>query len=88
MASLKEIRARISSVKSTMKITSAMKMVSAAKLHKAENTCLKFLPYKNKLSESLSNYISSTDIDITIPLAEEREVKRVAIIIFSSNTTV
>lgn len=86
MASLKEIRARISSVKSTMKITSAMKMVSAAKLHKAENTCLKFLPYKNKLSESLSNYISSTDIDITIPLAEDREVKRVAIIIFSSNS--
>ena len=59
MASLKEIRARISSVSSTQKLTSAMKMVSAAKLHKSEEATLKFVPYKNKLSDMLSQYLSS-----------------------------
>ena len=54
MASLKEIRARIASVSSTQKLTSAMKMVSAAKLHKSEEATLKFVPYKNKLSDMLS----------------------------------
>ena len=61
MASLKEIRARIASVSSTQKLTSAMKMVSAAKLHKSEEATLKFVPYKNKLSDMLSQYLSSVD---------------------------
>ncbi|MBR0177193.1 MAG: ATP synthase F1 subunit gamma [Bacteroidales bacterium] len=86
MASLKEIRARIASVSSTQKITSAMKMVSAAKLKKAESVTLNFLPYKNKLSEALSNYLGSLEGEVSIPLAEHREVKKVALMAFSSSS--
>lgn len=86
MASLKEIRARIASVASTQKITSAMKMVSAAKLKKAESTTLSFVPYKNKLSEALSNYLGSLEGEVSIPLAENREVKKVALIAFTSSS--
>ena len=86
MASLKEIRARIASVDSTQKITSAMKMVSAAKLKKAENATLRFVPYKAKLSEALSNYLGSLEGTVSIPLAEKREVKKVALIAFSSSS--
>ena len=85
MSSLKEIRARISSVASTEKITSAMKMVSAAKLKRSENTTLNFLPYRDKLSEALSNYLSSLEETVNIPLAEKRKVKRVALIAFTSS---
>ena len=86
MASLKEIRARISSVASTQKITSAMKMVSAAKLKKTEGITTRFLPYKNKLSEALSNYLGSLEGEVSIPLAEKREVKKVALMAFSSSS--
>ena len=86
MASLKEIRARITSVASTQKITSAMKMVSAAKLKKTEGITTRFLPYKNKLSEALSNYLGSLEGEVSIPLAECREVKRVALMAFSSSS--
>ncbi len=86
MASLKEIRARIASVASTQKITSAMKMVSAAKLKKTEGITTRFLPYKNKLSEALSNYLGSLEGEVSIPLAEHREVKRVALMAFSSSS--
>ena len=86
MASLKEIRARISSVASTQKITSAMKMVSAAKLKKTEGITTRFLPYKNKLSEALANYLGSLEGEVSIPLAEKREVKKVALMAFSSSS--
>ncbi len=86
MASLKEIRARIVSIASTQKITSAMKMVSAAKLKKTEGTTTRFLPYKNKLSEALSNYLGSLESKVSIPLAERREVKKVALMAFSSSS--
>ena len=86
MASLKEIRARIVSVDSTHKITSAMKMVSAAKLKKTEGITTRFLPYKNKLTEALSNYLGSLEGEVSIPLAEHREVKRVALMAFSSSS--
>lgn len=86
MSSLKEIRARIASVASTEKITSAMKMVSAAKLKKTEGLTLSFLPYRNKLSEALSNYLSALEEEVSIPLAEQREAKRVAIVAFSSSS--
>ena len=86
MASLKEIRARIASVASTQKITSAMKMVSAAKLKKTEGITTRFLPYKNKLSEALSNYLGSLEGEVSIPLAEHREVKKVALMAFSSSS--
>ena len=86
MASLKEIRERINSVSSTKKITSAMKMVSAAKLHKAEDSIARFLPYKNKLTEVLTQYTSSIDEQISSPLSAQRELKRVSIVCFSSNS--
>ena len=86
MSSLKEIRARINSVASTEKITNAMRMVSAAKLKKTEGATMSFLPYRDKLSEALSNYLSALDENVSIPLAEQREVKRVAIIAFASDS--
>ena len=86
MPNLKEIRARINSVASTGKITSAMKMVSAAKLKKSESMTLSFLPYRNKLSEALSNYLGSLEEKISIPLASKREVKHVTLIAFSSSS--
>ena len=86
MASLKEIRARIASIASTQKITSAMKMVSAAKLKKTEGITTRFLPYKNKLSEALSNYLGSLEGEVSIPLAEHREVKKLALMAFSSSS--
>ena len=85
MPSLKEIRARINSVASTEKITSAMKMVSAAKLKKSEGMTTNFLPYRNKLSEALANYLGSLEEEVAIPLATQREVKRVTLIAFSSS---
>jgi len=85
MASLKEIRARIVSIASTQKITSAMKMVAAAKLKKTEGITTRFLPYKNKLSEALANYLGSLEGEVSIPLAERREVKKVALMAFSSS---
>jgi F-type H+-transporting ATPase subunit gamma len=85
MGNLKEIRARINSVASTEKITSAMKMVSAAKLKKSEGMTLNFLPYRNKLSEALANYLGSLEEEVTIPLAAQREVQRVTLIAFSSS---
>ena len=85
MGNLKEIRARINSVASTEKITSAMKMVSAAKLKKSEGMTLSFLPYRNKLSEALANYLGSLEEAVTIPLATQREVQHVTLIAFSSS---
>ena len=87
MASLKEIRARSLSVNSTKKITSAMKMVSAAKLHKSEENTLRFIPYKQKLTDILTQYLSNIEPGtVQIPLAEKREVKRASIVCISSNS--
>ena len=62
MANLKELRSRIKSVNSTLQITSAMKMVSAAKLWQAQNAIISFRPYSNKLKNLLSNLSSDSDI--------------------------
>ncbi len=86
MASLKEIRARIASVTSTQKITSAMKMVSAAKLKKVEGMVNRFVPFKVKLSGALSNYVASLGESADFPLAEQRKPTRVAIVAFSSSS--
>ena len=59
MASLKEIKSRISSIKSTRQITSAMKMVASAKLHKAQGAIENMLPYQSKLSAILTNFLSN-----------------------------
>ena len=86
MASLKEVKTRINSVKSTRKITSAMKMVASAKLHKAQGAIENMLPYQRKLNKILTNFLSA-DLPIESPYVKEREVKRVAIVAFSSNTS-
>ena len=85
MSGLKEIRNRISSVSSTMQITNAMKMVSAAKLKKAQDSISATLPYSNKLSELIKNISASTESDDTNPLFEKRESKNVLIIAITSN---
>ena len=85
MSGLKEIRNRISSVSSTMQITNAMKMVSAAKLKKAQDSISATLPYSNKLSELIKNISTSTDSDDTNPLFEKRESKNLLIIAITSN---
>ena len=86
MASLKEVKTRINSVKSTRKITSAMKMVASDKLHKAQGVIENMLPYQKKLNKILTNFLSA-DLPIESPYVQEREVKRVAIVVFSSNTS-
>jgi len=86
MASLKEIKGRINSVKSTQKITSAMKMVSSAKLRVAQNQIENFLPYQQHLTSIMSNFLSS-ETDYTSPLSHKREVNAVAIVVISSNSS-
>ncbi len=86
MSSQKEIKTRIASVSSTMKITSAMKMVASAKLHKAQKNSETFIPYQGKLETMLRNFLS-TETSFTSPYAEQREVRRVAIVVVSSNSS-
>lgn len=85
MANLKEIRNRISSVSSTMQITSAMKMVSAAKLKKAQDAITAMRPYADKLTELLQNLSAGLDGDSGSNYAENREVKKVILVVISSN---
>src|SRR5210317_577154 len=85
MANLKEIRNRISSVSSTMQITSAMKMVSAAKLKKAQDAITAMRPYANKLTELLQNLSATLDADSGSKYATQREVKKVLIVAITSN---
>ena len=85
MSGLKEIRNRISSVSSTMQITNAMKMVSAAKLKKAQDSITATLPYSNKLSELVKNISASIDSIDSNPLFVAREVKNPLIIVITSN---
>lgn len=86
MSSLKEVKNRISSVKSTRQITSAMKMVASAKLHKAQGRIENMLPYQRKLNEILTNFLR-TDASFESPYTETRPVTRIAIVVFSSNTS-
>jgi len=85
MANLKEIRNRISSVKSTMQITSAMKMVSAAKLKKAQDAITAMRPYANKLTELLQSLSATLDADSGSKFANQREVNKVLIVAITSN---
>ena len=80
---LKEVRTRIVSVKSTMQITKAMKMVSAAKLRRATERIIQIRPYSNQLNDILSNIVSNLQGDVSLSLAEEREVKKVLIVLVS-----
>lgn len=85
MANLKEIRGRITSISSTMQITRAMKMVSAAKLKKAQDAIVMLRPYSEKLQELIQNVNSSSDPDQVSVYAQKREVKRVLFIAVTSN---
>lgn len=86
MGSLKEVKNRINSVKSTRQITSAMKMVASAKLHKVQGRIENMLPYQQKLNEILTNFLS-TDATFETPYTNVRPVARVALVVFSSNSS-
>lgn len=85
MANLKEIRSRITSVGSTMQITSAMKMVSAAKLKRAQDAVTQLRPYANKLRDILSNISSTLDASAGGELTVQREVKKILLVVVTSN---
>jgi len=85
MANLKEIRNRITSVSSTMQITSAMKMVSAAKLKKAQDAITAMRPYAEKLTELLQNLSATLDGDAGGAFTAQREVKKVLVVAITSN---
>ena len=82
MPNLKEVRNRITSVNSTMQITSAMKVVSAAKLKKAQDRIVQMRPYARKLTEILGRLSSSLDTSENI-FSAEREVKTVLLILIT-----
>jgi len=82
---LKEVRNRIKSVQSTQQITKAMKMVSAAKLRRAQDAITQMRPYAQKLQEMLSNIVSNSDGDVNMALAAERPVENVMIIVVTSD---
>ena len=85
MANLKEIRNRITSIKSTMQITSAMKMVSAAKLKKAQDAITAMRPYSSKLTELLQNLSATLDSDASGAYSTQREVSKVLLVVITSN---
>jgi F-type H+-transporting ATPase subunit gamma len=85
MANLKEIRGRITSIGSTMQITSAMKMVAAAKLKKAQDAIVMLRPYSEKLTELIENVSAGADLEDVSTFTAEREVKKVLYIVVTSN---
>ncbi len=85
MASLREVKNRIGTVKNTRKITSAMRMVSSAKLTKVEQVITNMLPYEKKLEEIVGKILGRTS-SVESPFTENRKVKRIAVVAISSNT--
>jgi ATP synthase F1, gamma subunit len=86
MASLKEVKGRILSANNTLKITSAMKMVASAKLHKAQEVIEGMLPYERQMSAIMTHFLQ-TGGKTESPFATQREAKRIALVIFSSNSS-
>ena len=86
MASLKEVKGRINSIHGTLKITSAMKMVASSKLHKAQEAIENMLPYERRLHRMLSNFLGA-ELSVESPFAVKREVKKVALVVFASNSS-
>ncbi|MEM9920258.1 MAG: ATP synthase F1 subunit gamma [Bacteroidota bacterium] len=82
---LKEVRERIKSVKSTQQITKAMKMVSAAKLRRAQQAIVQMRPYANKLNSMLTNILSSLEGDASTDFGQVREVENALIVVVTSN---
>lgn len=84
MATLRELKGRIGSVKSSEKITGAMKMISSAKMHKAEQALKKLLPFRSQIQTIIGNLLSA-DAEFSSPLIETREVNRIGIVVFGSD---
>ena len=84
MATMRELKGRINSVHSSQKITGAMKMISSARLRKAENKLLQAEPYRRKLWEIYA-HIEKSGCEFQSPLTVQRQVKKVAIVIFASD---
>ena len=82
---LKEIKLRIKAVKDTQQITKAMKMVSAAKLRRAQEAIVQVRPYSQKLNEVLSNIVAGLDGEVALDLAVEREVEKVLVVLLTSD---
>lgn len=82
---LKEVRNRIKSIQNTQQITKAMKMVSAAKLRRAQDAIIQMRPYAQKLQEVLSNIVSSSEGDLGMTLAADRPIEKVLIIVITSD---
>jgi F-type H+-transporting ATPase subunit gamma len=82
---LKEVRERMKSVSSTQQITKAMKMVSAAKLRKAQDAIIRMRPYADKLNQMLRNVLSAVGGDISISFGKERDVKHATVVVITSN---
>src|SRR5574344_846994 len=86
MPSLKEIKGRIASVNSTRKITSAMKMVASSKLHHAQMAIQNMLPYETMLEHILKSFLAA-EANSQTPFDQVRPVKRVALVVYSSNSS-
>ena len=84
MATLRELKGRIGSVASSEKITGAMKMISSAKMHKAEQSLRRLLPFRNQIESIIGNLLSA-DTEFSSPLLEAREVKQVAVVVLGSD---
>ncbi len=82
---LKEVRVRIKSVQSTQQITKAMKMVSAAKLRRAQDAITQMRPYAHKLQEMLGNIVSNSEGEVSLALAAERPVEKALVIVVTSD---
>jgi F-type H+-transporting ATPase subunit gamma len=82
---LKEVRNRITSIRNSQQITKAMKMVSAAKLRRAQDAIIQMRPYAQKLQELLSNIVSSSEGDLGMSLAVERPVEKVLLVVITSD---
>ncbi len=87
MASLKEVKSRISSVSNTRKITSAMKMVASSKLHRAQKAIEGMRPYERSLEGIMNTFVANLEGDIDSPYAKVRHVKRTAIVLYTSNAS-
>ena len=84
MATLRELKGRIGSVASSEKITGAMKMISSAKMHKAEQALKRQLPFRSQIETIIANLLSA-DAQFVSPLIESRDVKHISIVVFGSD---
>lgn len=84
MATLRELKGRIGSVASSEKITGAMKMISSAKMHKAETALRRLLPFRSQIETIIGNLLTA-DAEFSSPLIQSRPVKKIGIVVFGSN---